>query len=272
MAIFDPTQNRHPSTDHQKICHRWLRRRPLRLCQIRCISVHERLLDTWVKYNQNNFYLCPLYWELTCRSDPSTDFHAWWLKRRRHVQVCAFWGIFHIAPHLGVQSPQTTNFGAWISVLSKIREIEKRAYYQNYCIDFNQILHTDKDHQMPFVGDLDTRITNPIWQATAILKKMKNRYYVQRVSSDFNEIWVTDAVRPSWHFTPLKISNYKNLRWRLSFSWKIEKSPYLGRGMTDFDETWHADKAWSSLPLWLLKIWNIENLICRRPPFWKIKK
>ena len=39
-AIFDPPQNRHPSTDHQKICHRWLRRRPLRLCQIRCKSVH----------------------------------------------------------------------------------------------------------------------------------------------------------------------------------------------------------------------------------------
>ena len=56
-----PPQNRHPSTDHQKNCHRWLRRRPLRLCQIRCISVHGGLLGTWVKYNQNYFYLCPLF-------------------------------------------------------------------------------------------------------------------------------------------------------------------------------------------------------------------
>ena len=31
-------------------------------------------------------------------------------------------------------------------------DVEKRAYYQNYCINSNQILHSDKDHQMPFVG------------------------------------------------------------------------------------------------------------------------
>jgi len=39
MATFNHIQNRHPSTDHQKICHRWFSRRPLQLCQIRCISV-----------------------------------------------------------------------------------------------------------------------------------------------------------------------------------------------------------------------------------------
>ena len=33
------------------------RRRPLLLCQIRCISVHGELLGTWVKYNQNYFCL-----------------------------------------------------------------------------------------------------------------------------------------------------------------------------------------------------------------------
>ena len=38
-SIFDPPQNRHLSTDHQKLCHRWLSRRPLPLCQIRCTSV-----------------------------------------------------------------------------------------------------------------------------------------------------------------------------------------------------------------------------------------
>ena len=31
--------------------------------------------------------------ELTYRSDPSTDFHAWWLKRRGLAQWCAFWGF-----------------------------------------------------------------------------------------------------------------------------------------------------------------------------------
>ena len=34
------------------------------------------LLGTWVKYNQNYFYLCPFFKELTYRSNTSTDFHA----------------------------------------------------------------------------------------------------------------------------------------------------------------------------------------------------
>ena len=99
---------------HQKNCHRWLRWRPLRLCQIRCVSVHGGFLGTWVKYNQNYFYLYPFFEELTYRSDPSTDFHAWWLKRCGLTQRCAFLGIFDIAPHLG--RSKNPNFGAWIGV------------------------------------------------------------------------------------------------------------------------------------------------------------
>jgi len=33
-----------------------------------------------------------------------------------------------------------------------------------------KILHSDKDHQMPFVGGLNTRSTNPRWRTAAILK------------------------------------------------------------------------------------------------------
>jgi len=44
MAIFDPLQIRHPSTVYQNICHRWLRRRPLHLRQIRRTSFHGGLL------------------------------------------------------------------------------------------------------------------------------------------------------------------------------------------------------------------------------------
>jgi len=54
--------------------------------------------------------------------------------------------------------------------------MDKRAYFQNYCIDSNQILHSDKDHQMPFVGGPHTRITNPRWRTAAILEKSKNCY------------------------------------------------------------------------------------------------
>ena len=40
-------------------------------------------------------------------------------------------------------------------------------------IDSNQILHSDRDHQMPFEGGLNTRITNPRWWTSAILEKSK---------------------------------------------------------------------------------------------------
>jgi len=63
--------------------------------------VHIRprgFLGTWVKCNQNYFYLY-LFWQLTYMSDPSTDFHAWWLKRRILAQGCAFLGICsHCSP------------------------------------------------------------------------------------------------------------------------------------------------------------------------------
>jgi len=112
--------------------------------------------------------------ELTYGSDPSTDFYAWWLKRLVLAQGCAFWGIFHIAPDLGCQKPKT--FGREYAFSSQTRKIEKRAYCQNYNIDSNQSLHSDKDHQMPFVGNPDTRITNPRWRTAAILEKSNNRY------------------------------------------------------------------------------------------------
>jgi len=34
-------------------------------------------------------------------------------------------------------------------------------------------MHSDKDHQMPFVGGPDIRKINPRWQTAAILKKNK---------------------------------------------------------------------------------------------------
>ena len=53
---------------------------------------------------------------------------------------------------------------------AKLAKSKNVHIYQNYCIDSNQILHSDKDHQMPFVGGHHTRITNPRWRTAAILK------------------------------------------------------------------------------------------------------
>jgi len=43
-------------------------------------------------------------------------------------------------------------------------------------MDSNQILHSGKDHQMPFVGGPHTRITKLRWRTDAILEKSKNCY------------------------------------------------------------------------------------------------
>ena len=116
-GYFRPPQNRHPSTDHQKICHRWLCRRPLRLCQIRCISVYGGLLGIWVKYNHNYFSLCPFF-----GNSPTGQTHRWIFthdgsKDADSRKDVPFGGFFHIAPHLGGQKPpKPLNFGAWIGV------------------------------------------------------------------------------------------------------------------------------------------------------------
>ena len=101
---FDRLQNRHPSTDHQKICHRWLCQRPLQLCKIRCTSVHACFWANGWNITKIIFIYSP-FWELTYRSDPSTDFHAWWFKRHGLAQGCAFLGFVHMAFHLEGQNP-----------------------------------------------------------------------------------------------------------------------------------------------------------------------
>jgi len=50
----------------------------------------------------------------------------------------------------------------------------KFAYYRYYCTDYNQILHSRKDHQILFVGGPNTRKTNPRWRTAAILRSRKS--------------------------------------------------------------------------------------------------
>ena len=63
------------------------------------------------------YLFIPFFHELTYRSDPPTDFHAWWLTRRGFAQGCAFWGFrWHCSPFWGWNIPKTPIFGAWIGV------------------------------------------------------------------------------------------------------------------------------------------------------------
>ena len=55
---------------------------------VQICSWEGELLGKCVKCN--NFFIYTLFGELTYRSDRSADFHAWWLKRCRLVQGCAY--------------------------------------------------------------------------------------------------------------------------------------------------------------------------------------
>jgi len=92
MAIFDPPTESTP-----------LDRSPKNLIQVITSAAPTAvtnlmqilrwgLLGKWVKYNKF-FLFIPFFHELTYRSDPSTDYHAGWLKQRKLAQGCAFWGF-----------------------------------------------------------------------------------------------------------------------------------------------------------------------------------
>ena len=171
MAIFDPPQNPHPLTNHQKIWYRWLRRRPLRLRQMLCKSVDGWLLGKWVKYYNEIFFLFiyTFFHQLTYRSDATTNFHAWWLKRHGFAQGCGFWGFcWHCYPFWEWNPPKTPILGTWIGVSSQTAKILEVSCYRNYCIDFNQILHNDRHHQEVVAGGPNRRLVNRRWRTAAI--------------------------------------------------------------------------------------------------------
>jgi len=71
---------------------------------------------------------------------------------------------------------------------SHTREIKKHAYYWKYCIDSNQILHNDKDHQIFSVCDpkraqpIQDGGRPPSWEN-------KKSPYLRNRLTDFDEIW-----------------------------------------------------------------------------------
>ena len=118
MAIFDPPQNPHPLTDHQKIWHRWLHLRPLRLRQIWYKSVDGALLGKWVKYNEIFFYLfIPFFINLPTGQTRRRIFTLDGSNVADSRKDVPFGGFVDIAPHFrGEIHPKTPIFGAWIGV------------------------------------------------------------------------------------------------------------------------------------------------------------
>jgi len=95
---------------------------------------------------------------------------TWYRGRPRPRPHCVRWGTQ--LPNFGKAPNLRARMSVFVNNLQKL----KLTYYRNYCIDSNEILHSDKDHQMPFTGGPNTPITNPSWRTAAILEKSKNRH------------------------------------------------------------------------------------------------
>jgi len=155
--------------------------------------------------------------------------------------MCLFRVSLTLLPILVVKSPENSNFwGVNRRFQAKQATILKVLCYRNYCIDFNQILHKDRDHQEVFVGSPIRRPTYPRWRTAAILKTVKSPYLCNCLT-DFAEIWRSDAYGPPTADRLLKFRIFENPRWRQPPFWKSQKSRYLCNGLTDLYENCYSD-------------------------------
>ena len=176
---FRPPTESTPLNRSPKNLSQVIRRQPLRLCQIRCISVHGGLLGIWVKYNQNYFYLYLFFKELTYRSDTATDFHAWWLKRRGLGQGCAFFGNFSHCSRFQAELAKSKNvhiFKITTSNPTKFCTVIKTTKCPSWVVPTHALQIQDGGRPQSW-------------------KNRKSPYF-DRGSTDFHEIWHAGAV---WH-------------------------------------------------------------------------
>jgi len=83
-------------------------------------------------------------------------------------------------------------------------------------------LHNDKDHQAVFVGDPNTRPTNPRRRTAAILQKTVKSPYLSNMDMDVDQIWQDGADWP--------LQGFKNQDGGGRHFEKPQKSRYLKNG------------------------------------------
>ena len=176
----------------------------------------------------------PLFWGTQIQVRHRDGFSRMMAQTTRTcARMCLFGNFSHCTPFRGSKNPKTPILRREKAFSGQTREIEKRAYYQNYCIDSNRILHSDKDHQMTFVGGPHTPITNPRWRTAAIFKYRKIVIYRPR----FNR-FLRNLAR--WSIPNLLTTQtVKNLKFQKSKMaaatiLKNRKLTCLIRGLSDF--------------------------------------
>jgi len=116
---FRPPTESTPLTDHQKLCHMWLCRRPLRLRQIRCISVHGRFWAYGWNITKIIFIYSP-FWGTHLQVRHADGFSRVMAQTTRTcARMCLFWNSSHCSPFRRSKNPKTPNFKAWIGVFKQ---------------------------------------------------------------------------------------------------------------------------------------------------------
>ena len=135
---------------------------------------HPPMRGFWANGWNITIFIYTPFCELTSRLDPSTDFRAWWLRRSKLANNVQFWVLLIYGSPFRWSKPENPNFGGVTRHFqAKLAKSKKRAYYQNYRTDANQILHNYKNHQMLFVNGQNKRTTNPRWRTAAIMEKSR---------------------------------------------------------------------------------------------------
>ena len=95
---------------------------------------------------------------------------------------------------VGTVPQKLPNKGREQAFSSQSQKILKLAYNQNYRIDSNQILHSDKDHQNALRGWSNN--SQQIHDGGRPSWKIEKSPYLGRGLTDFDEIWHGDVVWP----------------------------------------------------------------------------
>jgi len=114
-----------------------------------------------------------------------------------HATVWLFGLHIYCSPFRVSNSSKTLILGAWISISSQMLQIVKHTHYQNYCIDHNQILDSDRDHLVLSEACTNVPQTNPRWRTATILKKRKIAICLKRIDQFWQNLarWCVSDLR-----------------------------------------------------------------------------
>ena len=155
-------------------------RRPLQLWQIWCKSVYGGF---WANgWNVTNFFylFMPLFSGTYLQIRRVNGFSRMMAQTTRTLTRMCLLGFRWCGSPFRGHIPKT-QFWAWIGVDKPNSQNRKTCILSKLLTDSNQILHSDKDHQMPFVSGPKMSIINPRWRTAAILEKSKNRHILVAV-------------------------------------------------------------------------------------------